>query len=208
MNIFNKIRRYYRAVKLVHFAYESLIDFPKIDDLEDCYEMFNSKTLSLINASTLDMGCGEIPKNPFKADYVYGVDIRPSEDKGIKCADLTIEDIPFEDSKFDFITAYDFLEHLPRVIYTPERRFPFIELMNEVYRTLKPGGIFFSHTPAYPFSPVFQDPTHVNILTDQTFPLYFDHKKNLAKMYGFNGSFSVNFQARKGIYLISVLQKL
>jgi SAM-dependent methyltransferase len=208
MNLFKKIRRYYKAVKLVHFAHETLIDFPKIEHLETCYEQFDSKALSLINSSTLDLGCGETPKNPFKADHVFGIDIRADEDKGVRYADLTIEAIPFEDSKFDFITAYDFLEHIPRVIYNPNRRFPFIELMNEVYRSLKPGGIFFSQTPAYPFSPVFQDPTHVNILTDQTFTLYFDHKKNLAKMYGFNGAFSVLFQARKGVYLISVLQKL
>jgi SAM-dependent methyltransferase len=208
MNLFKKIRRYYKAIKLVHFAHESLIDFPKIENLETCYAMFDSKALSLTDTSTLDLGCGDIPKNPFKANHVFGIDIRPNEDIGIRCADLTVEPIPFEDAKFDFITAYDFLEHVPRVIYNPQRRFPFVELMNEVYRTLKPGGIFLSHTPAYPFSPVFQDPTHVNILTDQTFPLYFDHEKNNAKMYGFNGSFSVKFQARKGIYLISVLQKL
>jgi hypothetical protein len=46
--------------------------------------------------------------------------------------------------------------------------------MNEIFRTLKPGGIFFSKTPAYPISAVFSDPTHVNNITADTFPLYFD----------------------------------
>ena len=108
---------------------------------------------------------------------------------------------------FDFITAYDFLEHVPRVIYLPERRFPFIELMNEVYRTLKPGGIFLSRTPFYPISSAFTDPTHVNVITADTFPMYFDDKHTWAKMYGFKGSFKLNFQAVNETHLVTILEK-
>lgn len=185
-----------------------MIDIPKIKDLDIYYRKFNSDALSLIDSSTLDIGCGVNPRNPFNAKSIYGIDIRENEAMGIKYADLNVEAIPFEDSKFDYITAYDFLEHVPRILYAPNRRFPFIELMNEVYRTLKPGGIFFSHTPIYPFSPTFRDPTHVNFLTGETFSLYFDNKHCWARMYGFNGSFAVRFQGRKGIYLISILQKI
>lgn len=208
MNIIKKIWRKYKTFQLYDNAYGSLIDIPKIKDLDFCYRKFNSTTLSLIDSSTLDIGCGEIPRNPFNAKNVYGIDIRENETVSIKYADLNIEAIPFEDSKFDYITAYDFLEHVPRILYAPNRRFPFVELMNEVYRTLKPGGVFFSYTPIYPFSPAFRDPTHVNILTDETFSLYFDDKHCLAKMYGFNGSFTIRFQGRKGMHLINILQKL
>ena len=207
MNFIKKIRRYYKTLKLLNSACETLINIPQIGNLEDCYKRFDSNALFLEDSSTLDIGCGDFPKNPFKAQNIYGIDIRENEAKGIKYADLTIEAIPFEDSRFDYITAHDFLEHVPRILYAPHRIFPFVQLMNEIYRTLKPGGIFFSHTPIYPFSAAFRDPTHVNILTDETFPLYFDDKHTWAKMYGFNGIFSIRYQARRGMHLISVLQK-
>ena len=207
MNLIKKIRRYYKTLKLLNSACDTLINVPRIDSLDECYIKFNSKSMNFENSYTLDMGCGEFPKNPFGAKNVFGIDIRENEAKGIRYADLAVEPIPFEDEKFDYITAHDFLEHVPRILYTPNRRFPFIELMNEVYRTLKPGGIFFSHTPIYPFSASFRDPTHVNILSDETFTLYFDDQHTWAKIYGFTGKFQVCYQARRGMHLISVLQK-
>ena len=137
----------------------------------------------------LDLGCGKKPKNPFNCDSVYGIDVDERlASPLIKLADLAINPIPFDDNYFDVITAYDFIEHIPRVIYLPTRRNPFIELMNEISRTLKPGGIFFSTTPAYPHPAAFQDPTHVNIITEKTFINYFScAHKNYASMYGFIG---------------------
>ena len=46
-------------------------------------------------------------------------------------------------------------------------------------------------TPAFPSKEVFQDPTHVNIITEDTLPLYFCEPCNWAKGYGFNGSFEL-----------------
>jgi SAM-dependent methyltransferase len=128
--------------------------------------------------------------------------------QNIRYADLTTEPLPFADDMFDYITAYDFLEHVPRVVYLPERRFPFIELMNELYRALKTGGIFLSRTPFYPMSSVFTDPTHVNAITADTFPRYFDDHYMWAKMYGFRGKFRVQFQAIHDAHLVTVLQKV
>ena len=186
---------------------DTLLNVPEVQNLGNCYKTFNSETLGLKESSSLDIGCGENPKNPFNSKNIFGIDIRENKAKGIWYADLSIEPIPFEDSSFDYITAHDFLEHVPRILYCPNRRFPFIELMNEIYRTLKPGGIFFSHTPIYPFSAVFRDPTHVNILSDETFTLYFDDQHTWAKMYGFKGKFLIKFQAKCGMHLVSVLQK-
>ena len=86
-------------------------------------------------------------------------------------------------------------------------RFCFVELMNEVYRVLKPGGIFLSHTPIFPFPASQQDPTHVNLITEDTFPKYFDDSSRFASMYGFTGSFKVEDQLLSPPYLISVLRK-
>lgn len=166
-------------------------------------------------SKSLDMGCGDIPRNPFHADEIYGVDVRDNLEGTIKCADLAIEPIPFPDSYFDYVTAHDFLEHIPRVLYKtcessakPVRWNAFIELMNEVYRVLKPGGLFLSTTPAYPHGVAFRDPTHVNFITEETFPLYFDNENRWASIYGFKGAFRVSTQRCEGPHIQAILQKV
>lgn len=159
------------------------------------------KTLSL------DLGCGKNPRNVFGADIVYGIDIREDLEKNIIKADLVLEKIPFEDNTFDFITAHDFIEHIPRVLYLPQRRNAFVELMNEVWRTLKHGGKFLSITPAFPKPQAFGDPTHVNYISETTFTHYFDDEHSLASVYGFYGAFKVEEQRWDRAHLISVLVK-
>lgn len=157
---------------------------------------------------SLDLGCGPSPKNTFSADEIYGIDVREDLDNNIKRADLAIEPIPFESDYFDYVTAHDFIEHIPRVAYVPARRNCFIELMNEVYRVLKAGGLFLSFTPAYPKAEAFRDPTHVNIITEETFGLYFDTQNRWAKMYGFQGAFEIVQQEWRGPHLLTVLRKV
>lgn len=157
---------------------------------------------------SLDLGCGSFPRNPFGADLVHGVDIREDAAAHVVKADLVLEPIPFPDDSFEYVTAHDFIEHIPRIVYAPARRNSFIELMNEIYRVLKPGGSFLSLTPAYPHPEVFRDPTHVNIITEETFPYYFDAQRCWARMYGFKGAFEVALQEWRGPHLLSVLRKV
>ncbi|MEY4021719.1 MAG: hypothetical protein RI960_731 [Pseudomonadota bacterium] len=207
MKIIRQINFYRRLFKLLKGSLRSLSQLPHTKDLQPYFEKYSALRIRSHDTTTLDIGCGTNPRNPFAAQTTYGIDIRENPEKNIKYADLTVEKIPYPDAHFDYITAYDFLEHVPRVIYLPERRFPFIELMNEIHRTLKPNGVFLSHTPIYPFSPAFRDPTHVNIITEETFPMYFDDTTQAGKMYGFNGSFKILDQVLKGPHLISILQK-
>jgi len=77
------------------------------------------------NKKSCDLGCGTKIRNPFNASELYGVDIRDGlegSDDFIKSADLTVEPIPFQTEFFDYVTAFDFIEHIPRVIYNPKRR--------------------------------------------------------------------------------------
>lgn len=123
---------------------------------------------------SLDLGCGVSPNNIYSADDLYGIDLSPralKEGVEIRAVDLTFEPIPWPCDFFDVITAFDFIEHVPRLAFIPERRYPFINLMNEIWRCLKPDGIFHSLTSAYPAKRAFQDPTHVNIITEDTFRL-------------------------------------
>ncbi|CAG9230390.1 Methylase involved in ubiquinone/menaquinone biosynthesis [Paraburkholderia tropica] len=159
------------------------------------------------NTKTLDLGCGPNPKNPFNANELYGVDVR-NLGPNIVSADLVIEPIPFESGMFDFVTAFDFIEHVPRLLYAPQRRNCFVELMNEIWRVLKVGGQFLSLTPAYPHASTFRDPTHVNFITEETFPLYFDDKHRWADMYGFTGAFEIIEQQWHGPHLLSRMRKV
>lgn len=143
---------------------------------------------------SLDLGCGSEPRNPFGANHVFGVDVRSDLQDTIRQADLETEDIPFESNSVDFCTAFDFLEHVPRTSWAGGiKRMAFLELMNEIHRVLKPGGLLLHSTPAYPAKEVFQDPTHVNVITEDTLPIYFCQPRLLAKTlgYGFNGCFEL-----------------
>ncbi len=145
----------------------------------------------------LDLGCGNCIRNPYQAEELYGVDLGSDLPPNMfRRADLSLDPIPFEDAYFDTASAYDVLEHVPRVVCINaaearsgmKTRNCFIELMNEVWRVLKPGGRFYSVTPAYPSEKAFIDPTHVNFITERTHH-YFCGTHPLAAMYGFNGRF-------------------
>jgi len=183
-------------------------------DIDHYVDGFLRRTASACygGEKSLDIGCGESPRNLFEAANAYGCDIRACEGSSVVGVDLFHEPIPFPEEFFDYVTAYDFIEHIPRVLSsrTGKTRFPFVDLMNEIYRVLKPGGLFFSKTPAFPSKEVFQDPTHVNFITEDTFPMYFcsDAKNGLsARMYGYNGSFSLVSQEWCHCCLLSLLKK-
>lgn len=118
----------------------------------------------------LDLGCGNSAAmaGHTRAGYkCYGVDIHPFED--VKVADLALEPIPYEDDSFDLVTAHQFIEHIPKVLYVLNRqtlrqvkRQPIIELLNEVYRVLKDGGEFHFDVPAAGTPQYWGDPTHVS----------------------------------------------
>ncbi len=74
-------------------------------------------------------------------------------------------------------------------------RNPFVELMNEIHRVLQPGGRLLAITPAFPHPAAFTDPTHVNIITEQTHT-YFTGSEPGASIYGFRGRFTL-LQARR-----------
>ena len=144
----------------------------------------------------LDLGCGDMPRNPYGREQLCGVDLRGAGGPrfhDFRVANLSVEPIPWPDDSFASVSAFDFLEHVPRVLPTADgrgTRAPFVELMNEIWRVLAPGGRLYALTPAYPGQEAFQDPTHVNVITEQTHR-YFCGSPPPARMYGFTGAFDV-----------------
>lgn len=157
----------------------------------------------------VDLGSGSRPRNSFKADRVVGIDLFEDSENSVICLDLSRDKLPFQDNTVDLITAYDFFEHIPRW----ERQasdglvvFPFVNLMQEIFRSLRPGGILYSVTPVYPRPEVFQDPTHVNFISRATFGKYFCGSA-WASIYGFSGSFLMLRERRVGGHLHTLMKK-
>ncbi|MEY4454617.1 MAG: hypothetical protein RIQ45_140 [Actinomycetota bacterium] len=135
----------------------------------------------------LDFGCGHgAYRNPFASELIYGADILPQENRKNYLRINTDNTLPVRENYFDSISAFDVIEHLSREGHPNE----FIFFMNEAHRVLKPNGILFCVTPAYPNPTAFQDPTHKNIITENTV-YYFTGNSAPAKTmgYGFEGSF-------------------
>jgi SAM-dependent methyltransferase len=171
--------------------------YPALESIETLLESLDN-ALNQPASVSLDLGCGDKPRNPFRAAEWFGVDIREDLESKILCANLATQPIPCQTDHFDYCTAFDVIEHIPRILPASDggTHFPFIELMNEVHRVLKPGGLFLHQTPAFPCKQAFQDPTHVNIVTEDTFPYYFCEPNLYATKigYGFNGRFELVYQ--------------
>lgn len=178
---------------------------------------FMSKNLPAISEChvqlSVDLGCNSAPRNPFNAHSCLGLDVSTFNDPTILRCDIFGEALPFADREVSCVTAFDFIEHIPRVVVEAGKtRFPFIEVMNEIYRVLAPGGLFLSCTPAFPFKEAFQDPTHVNIITEDTFPFYFSSGRHSDSpghgyLYGFRGNFVILDQAWHEFRLLTLLKR-
>lgn len=144
----------------------------------------------------VDLGSGNSPRNPFGATKLIGTDFHSSftSPEGVEFVQLDLtRQLPFEDSSIDSISAYDVLEHIPRwERFETGIEFPFIRLMSEIYRCLKPGGIFLAVTPAFPSPSAFQDPTHVNFISSVTINYFIGPTPWAGNLeYGFNGKFNL-----------------
>lgn len=129
----------------------NFIDIPFQRENLDLYyirtSIFNAlkKNLPYFKGELLDIGCGKMPykeyvlKNSDITNYV-GLDIESAIAYDISVKPDFVWDgkqMPFENSSFDCAFGTEVLEHCPE----PEI------VLKEVYRILKPGGVFFFSVP-------------------------------------------------------------
>jgi len=109
------------------------------------FEIFSKYTFNRV----LDVGCGDgnfsiLLKAACNAEEIYGIEISEeglelAKRNGVRAFRLDVDEeiLPFENSYFDAVFAGEVIEHL----FDPDHFF------NEIYRVLKPGGIFVLSTP-------------------------------------------------------------
>jgi SAM-dependent methyltransferase len=162
----------------------------------------NFPLLGKERSTHLDLGSGRNVRNPFGVEFVFGTDITIEKPEFIEGAQLIPVDLtgklPFEDDYFDTISAFDLLEHIPRWERDANGniRYPFIDLLSEIHRILKPNGYFTAVTPAVPAPQAFQDPTHINFITEETIKYFIgDYPLATSVGYGFVGNFQKTHQS-------------
>lgn len=113
------------------------------------------------------LGCGSrtqkdlVFDNRKEFENVIRVDINPDHKPNL-VFDLRVHPLPFADSEFDEIHAYEVLEHLA---FQGDYRFFFKEF-TEYARILKPGGLFMASVPRGIWT--WGDPSHTRVITDET----------------------------------------
>lgn len=128
----------------------------------------------------LNLGSG---LRPLKG-YV-NIDNRKEVNPDLMCD--VIEGLPYGDNSVDSIRAHDFLEHIP----TGKT----IDVINEIWRVLKPGGTFASLTPDAEFGQgAFQDPTHLSFWVENSW-LYFSEPNSRA-LYDIEANFKIKILER------------
>ena len=92
-----------------------------------------------------------------------------------------IDGFSYPDNSVDMVRAYDFLEHIP-IGKT-------IDVINEIWRVLKPEGLFDSLTPSTDGRGAFQDPTHVSFWNQNSWRYYSDPAHR--HLYGIVADFEI-----------------
>jgi glycosyltransferase involved in cell wall biosynthesis len=101
----------------------------------------------------IDLGGGfNKPAGYISLDKV-GADVSCDLEKGI----------PYPDNSVSVVRAYDFLEHVNA-----------INIMNEIYRVLIPGGWLLASIPSTDGRGAFQDPTHISFWNENSMMYYTD----------------------------------
>lgn len=150
---------------------------------------------------TVDLGCG------FRKNGTVGIDItRTGTDADLVCR-AGFEPLPLPSASVDGVFCRDFLEHVPKAVWRDgSLQYPIIDLMNEVWRILRPGGEFVSQTPGYPSPEVHQDPTHLSVWTENSFG-YFTGAYPVARTYGVQCEFELVDLSWDRFYLCATLRR-
>lgn len=121
----------------------------------------------------LDLGCGLGCMGRLKPDSaieIYGLDIdegavaQAAQYENAQVWNLETQRLPFDGEYFDAVLAKDILEHLQT---------PWV-LVEEIYRTLRPGGIVIASVAMAKPKVVWNDYTHIRGFTSNALQMLFE----------------------------------
>lgn len=149
----------------------------------------------------LNLGCGKRPDG--RGFIPKGLDIinhdRDHRFGWIDVAhDLNDHPWPWSDEEFNFVLAFDVIEHL----WEP------VEFMDECWRILKPGKAMIVHTNNVEFpEQAWRDPTHKRVYSIDSFD-FFDPETQRGDEYLLSGrTWKVKQKIRTGFELMFILKK-
>ncbi len=122
----------------------------------------------------LNLGCGYHHMEGF-----INIDNRAEVKPDLVCD--VLEGLPYGDNSVDEVRAFDFLEHIPLGKQ--------VDVITEIWRVLKPGGLFDSFTPSTDGRGAFQDPTHVSFWNRNSWLYYSDPQYR--NLYGIKADFEI-----------------
>lgn len=131
----------------------------------------------------LELGSGEKPyfsKNPKDAIVHLDKFKLPHVEK---VWDLEKIPLPFKDNEFDLVIANHTLEHIKN----------FFHLIDDVWRILKPNGIFIIRAPYFRSHTAFASVEHVNFFSATSFDQY---RQNAYYSYSVKARFEVSKKLR------------
>ena len=175
-----------------------------------------------IGFSHADLGCGARKANTSLFGFPdrhadIGIDVVMEGTQADKLCALGLEDLPLKSDSQHLVTAYDVLEHIPKTCVVSSEGeklryiYPMIQLFNEIYRVLRPGGYFESVTPGIPnyWNGAVRDPTHVSLFCIESFDYFCGGRfERLSRSYGLCHSFDkVVVHWMSASHLQAVLQK-
>lgn len=107
----------------------------------------------------LDLGCGRAKKGRIGLDRFddHGVDVVHDLDSGLP--------LPFDDQEFDNVISHHALEHIG---------LGFINVMDECWRVMKPGGLLRIIVPVFPSWDAVADPDHKRVFVSGSFDFFCD----------------------------------
>lgn len=131
----------------------------------------------------VDLGCGTVKKGRIGIDHyvapgvnvvmdldlliVQGLPTEPGADASLlEPGARTHGRLPFADDSIESIISHHCLEHIGE---------GFLPLVDEVFRVIKPGGIFYPITPLFPSHSAVADPDHKRNFMDGTWDSFCGH---------------------------------
>lgn len=159
--------------------------------LVKCLSTFLCSCITLDMKTKLNLGCGAKKLHDHHNVDMLSI-VRPDE-----IVDLDIVPWPWPDNSFNVITAKNILEHLG-----PTSK-DFLNIVKEMYRVSRPDALWDIAVPHWRCDVALDDPTHVRMITQQTFVL-FDQQKNSTDWRESSSTSMLGFACRVDLEVVKV----